>query len=191
MALDQLGIFNDALLLIGERSLSSLTEPRETQRRLTEVWEFGAVNYCLELVKPSFAHQVVRLNSPSPSTLDGFNFSHSLPAEYVTTVGVFEDGELDQRVDRFLIQNRALLTDYDDVYLRFITNAYPIANWDPSFARVVSAYLAREMAERINATVYDTVNGKFEQRVQIAQALAQESQTCLLYNLTLPTTPYV
>ena len=45
MALDKVGIYNDALILLGERRLSSISEAREPRYNLDAIWDIGAVDY--------------------------------------------------------------------------------------------------------------------------------------------------
>ena len=45
---DKLSLFNGALLICGERFLSSLTENREPRHLLDNVWSNGGVKACLE-----------------------------------------------------------------------------------------------------------------------------------------------
>ena len=44
---DRLSLYNDALLLCGERALTSLSEDREPRRLLDQIWNSGGVNVCL------------------------------------------------------------------------------------------------------------------------------------------------
>lgn len=174
MAIDKLGIYNNALQIIGERRLSSLTEDRKPRHELDAAYNLDAVDYCLEVVAPAFARKVAVLNSPATSSTHTLTNTHTLPSDYVTTVGMFLDSELDQPIDRFIREGDTVSCDYSTVYLHYISNGYDISIWDSSFARVVAAYLAREITGSINAKMYETADAVFNQRVEAAKALVVE-----------------
>ena len=66
MAIDKLSVYNNALILIGERTLTALTENREPRRLLDSSFDFDAINYCLEeaFVEPSELDTVVFYDNP-------------------------------------------------------------------------------------------------------------------------------
>jgi hypothetical protein len=49
VAISKLGIYNDALRILGERKLSSISEDRPPRYRLDDIYDFGAIEYCLEV----------------------------------------------------------------------------------------------------------------------------------------------
>ncbi len=149
MTIDQLSLYNDALRIIGERALASLAEAREPRFRLDAVWDLGAVAHCLEVVKPRFAATVAKLNTPTTPVGHGYKHQHALPAEYIAQAGVFSDDHLDAPIERFLTDGRTVATDYATIYVRYIRDPADYAVWTPTFARVVSSYLAREISPRI------------------------------------------
>lgn len=176
MALDQLGLYNDALLLLGQRALADLTEDREPRRRLDGVYNRAAVEYCLELVQPNFAAQTTTLSSPAAATT--FDWSHDKPSDYVTIVqdddgtgAVYSDAKLDQPINRYVIENDAILADYETIHIRYIRSGTSISDWTPSFFRVVGAFLARELATRLSPDEHDRVDAIFARRVNEANSL--------------------
>ncbi len=174
MALDQLSIYNNALLLVGEDQLDSLTEDREARYLLDSSWDLGAVTQCLEVVKPKFASKVVQLNSPAANPLGGLEYIHSLPSNFVQTIDVYSDAELDAPVGRYLQEEETLLTDYSDIYLRYIRDDVDITKWPQSFARLVSAYLAIEIVGRLNPDQAGSVDTTYSRRLQEAAVLTIE-----------------
>ena len=75
MANDQLGLYNQALYLLGERSLASLTENREPRRILDVVWR-GAVKFCLEQGQWKFALRTSKLTY-STDVIPTFGYSRA------------------------------------------------------------------------------------------------------------------
>lgn len=166
MAIDQLGLYNDALLLLGQTKLDSLTEDREPRYRLDGAYTRDAIETCTKLVKPNFATKTGLLNTPVAGST--FDYEHDLPADYTAMVMPFSDKRLDQPITRYLIEGNKLLCDFDTVYLRYVTNAADFDDWDPTFIRVVGAYLATEVGERLSPDRWGKVKGIFDQRVAVA-----------------------
>ncbi|QDP61488.1 MAG: hypothetical protein Unbinned8596contig1000_1 [Prokaryotic dsDNA virus sp.] len=170
MALDQLAIYNGALQLIGERRLESLNENREPRHELDAIWELEPAYYCAELIKPLFATKLIKLDSPTTSADHDYNYVHSLPSTYIDIVSLHQDGKLDQRVERFVRDGDTILCDLQTVYLRYIdeTLVDVLTSWNQSFTRLVIAYTAFELAQRIKPKVIADIGAIYEQRLQIA-----------------------
>jgi len=170
MALDKLALYNNALLLIGQRKLSLITENRPSRHYLDGAYDLGAVDYCLEIVQPHFASKVVTLNTPATSSEHGLDSVHTLPTDYVKVVGIFSDEKLDQPVTRYIIEGNTIACEHAVIYVRYTSNllAETYTNWAPSFARVVSSYLAREISIKAAPDEYK----------KIEQLLVENLQRC-------------
>ena len=170
MALDKLGIYNNALQLIGERKLSSISENREPRRLLDSAYDFGAVNYCIEIVKPSFSRKTIKLTSSNPSASHDLDNVFDLPADWISTVDVYSDSRLDQPISRYINEDRTIACEFDTIFVRYASSdsAEVFTKWSPSFAHVVSTYLAREISTRLTPEEYDILDAKFGNRVEAA-----------------------
>ena len=170
MALDKLGIYNNALTNLGQRKLSLITEERESRRILDEVYDFGAVEYCLELVKPVFARKTIGSLSAATSSGHGFTSVHSLPSDFLCIVGVYSDPKLDQEVTRYIEEDRTISCDYSQIYIRYVTtdNKEVYGDWSPTFFKVVSAYLAQEASIRLAPKKTEGVIAYFTAKVEEA-----------------------
>jgi hypothetical protein len=171
MAIDQLSIYNNALFLLGERKLATITETRKPRYDLDTIYDLGAVDYCLEIIKPVFATTTAVLTTSVASTQHDLDNVFTLPAGFVDIVGVYSDSKLDQPISRYIIDASTLACEYSTIYIRYITNTIAISTWSPSFARVVSAYLAREYAETIAPDEFEKAEKTFNDRVEAALAL--------------------
>lgn len=178
MAVDKLGLYNNALLLIGQRKLTGLTEDREPRYLLDDAYALDAVDYCLEVVKPRFATKTVTLNSPAVSPDHGLDSVHTLPSNYLTIVGVYSDDKLDQEIKRFILDDTTIACEHAVIYLRYVSDALneTYTNWPGSFTRVVSSYLAREICLKLSPASYEVINGKFSERVEAAMALDDQRE---------------
>lgn len=172
MAIDQLGIYNDALLILGERRLASLTEDREVRHRLDTIWAYDAREYCLEVVKPRFACTVSKLTSPTTPTQHGYDYQFALPTDYVALAGVFSDENLESRIERYIVEGRAIACDHAEIYVRYISDdaakGLDFTLWTPSFAKVVSAYMAKELAPRTRPDLIEIGNNAFVEASKLA-----------------------
>lgn len=173
MALTQLALYNSALQLIGERRLNSLVEDQESRHELDAVWNLNAVNYCLEQVRPRFAAKTAKLESPIDSDQQQLGDVFILPNDFITMVELYSDATLDQPIGRYVQEGNTIICDYSVIYLRYISSvpATNFDNWSPTFSRVVAAYLASEVAERLNsdskATVYEIFTSRRDTAIEV------------------------
>jgi hypothetical protein len=170
MALDKLKVYNDALILIGERTLTSLTENREPRRLLDSAFDFDAINYCLEIVKPVFSRKTIKLTVSTPSANHDLDNVFALPSDWIATVDVYSDSRLDQPISRYINEDRAIACEYDTIFVRYASsdNAEVYTKWSPAFANVVSTYLGRKISERLAPDKYEALDEKFSERVEAA-----------------------
>jgi len=178
VAVTKLQLYNNALLLIGQRELTGISEDREPRHLLDNVYDLDAIEYCLEIVKPVFASKTAKLSSPSTSSVHDLDSVHTLPSDYVTVVGVFSDAKLDQPISRYLIEGNTLVCEYDTVYFRYTSDdvVTDFSNWSASFNRVVSAYLARGICIKLTPSKYEGVSNLFVDTVEAAKALEGEKE---------------
>jgi len=177
MAVTKLALYNNALITLGQRVLSSESEAREPRYVLDAIWNMGAVDYCLELVKPRFATRTSKLTSSTASSQHDLDNVYSLPSDYIATVGVYSDAELTQEITRFIVEGSTLACDYATVYLRHVYSGASYATWPASFAQVVSAYLASRAAVKIDPTKLEAATVTFTEATKAAIALEEERES--------------
>lgn len=150
MAVTKLSLYNNALLLVGERKLATETDDVPSRYELDTAYsDPSAAAYCLELVKPKFALKTVKLTSPTTPVEHGLAYEYAFPSDYITIHSVFSDAELNDELHRYIIEDRAIACDNPtNIWLRYITDSRDLANWTPSFANVVAAYLGKQIAPR-------------------------------------------
>jgi len=176
MAISQLTLYNNALLMLGQRSLASLTEAREPRYALDEAYGLDAVDYCLELVRPRFAVRTTKLTASSATTQHDLDKVFSLPSDYLATVGLYSDAELTQEITRYIIEGSTVACDYATVYLRHVYSNATFSSWSPSFAQVVAAYLASRVAVKIDPTKLEAVTKLFTEYVTVARDIEEEKE---------------
>lgn len=165
MATTKLGLYNNALTLLGERKLAGQYEARTPRYVLDEVWNLGAVDYCLELAKPRFANKTVALTTPAASAQHALDKVYTLPTDYKTIIGLYSDDALTESIDRYLIEGRTIATNIDTtIYLRYVSNAPAMSQWTPAFTQMVAAYLAKETASKLNPSKIEETDKIWKER---------------------------
>lgn len=174
----QLNVYNDALRLVGERQLVSLTENREPRRLLDAAW-IGAQKYCLEQGQWNFAIRSQRLSySPSVEPPFGFRYAFNKPDDYVRTVAFCSDEFFNSPILNYTDEAGFWFCDEQDIYLRYVSNdqsfGLDTSLWPETFGKFLAAYLAVEIAPRLkNANDLDVLQRQY--RMCKADALAKDA----------------
>lgn len=153
----QLGLYNGALLYLGERRLSSLSVANEARRALDDVWDSGEIReYLLQQGYWNFAIRTVELTySPSITPSFGFQYAFDKPEDWVRSVGISGDEYFTNPL-AYNDEQQYLFADLDTIYWRYVSKdeeyGYSMANWSPSFVEWVKAYLAYRIALRVTGS---------------------------------------
>lgn len=154
----RLDIYNGALRIIKERRLSSLTENREPRRLLDDAWgdgqNGGAVKYCLQMGQWTFAKRTMRIDySPSITPDFGYRCAFDQPEDMVKPVGIWCDEYCQQPLLRYSDERHYWFTDIETIYVGIVSNGLnygaDLSLWPETFAKLVEAYLAREIAPNL------------------------------------------
>lgn len=179
MTITKLSLYNDALRIVGAERLASLTEGREARFKLDEIYDLGAVDYCLKLGQPDFSRRVVLLDNPTTVTNHALNQKYALPADFLSLLidnegnqAVFRDANLDQPISRFLREGAFLSCNESVVYIRYIANIDEVTEWSPEFVRMFTAYLAKELANRIAPHKYADAMAMFDSMTENVRGIA-------------------
>lgn len=174
----QLNVYNDALRLVGERQLVSLTENREPRRLLDAAW-VNAQKYCLEQGQWNFAIRSQRLSySPSVEPPFGYRYAFNKPDDYVRTVAFCSDEYFTCAILNYTDEAGFWFCDEQDIYLRYVSNdeafGLDTSLWPETFGKFIAAYLALEIAPRIkNANDIDVIQRTY--RMCKADALTKDA----------------
>src|SRR5574341_228466 len=157
MSASQLGLYNGALLLCGERALTSLTEAVESRRLLDAAWDDDAVRYCLEQGLWNFATRAVQLDfTPSVSPEFGYRRAFDKPTDYVRVVALCSDEYFNVPLTQYVEEASYFFCDLDIIYLRYVSDDTSYGNdlslWPPSFTQFVEAYLASKIVYKLTAS---------------------------------------
>lgn len=150
----QLTLYNDALLLCGERGIASLTEERESRRLLDQVWASGALNYCLEMGQWNFAMRTIQSDYDTNIEPDfGYARAFEKPSDWILTCGLCSDEFFRVPLTRYIDEAGYWYSDIDTIYVRYVSNdvAYGLNMnaWPESFRDYVAEYLASRIIRKI------------------------------------------
>jgi hypothetical protein len=143
----RLEVYNTALLLCGERSLSSLSEDREPRRNLDQAWNGGGVNKCLEEGQWRFAMRTVQIDyDPSIEPDFGYRRVFNKPDDWICTSAVCSDEYFSAPLTAYTDEGDQWYADIDTIYLKYISSdedwGMNMGKWPQSFSDFVSAHLA-------------------------------------------------
>lgn len=154
MATTRLSIYNDALLLLGERALSSLTEEREPRRLLDQVWNNEGVDHCLEKGQWFFAMRAIKIDY-DPGVDPGFGYRRAFykPTDWVLTSALCTDEWFNVPLTQYNDEADYWYADDDVLYVRYVSNdsqyGNNLARWPTSFKEFVAAHFASRIAAKI------------------------------------------
>ena len=166
MSADKLSLYNDALLVCGERFLSSLTEEREPRRLLDQAWSSGngAIRACLEEGQWRYATRTQQVDYDA-DVEPPFGYAHgfSQPEDWVSTVAVCSDEYFRSPLTRYVDEAGYWYSDLETIYVRYISSdaAYGnnLAAMPEAFRQFVAAHLASKIINKLSnsQSEYDRV----------------------------------
>lgn len=150
MAATRLSLYNDALLLAGERSLASLTEANEPRRLLDQIWANQGVDACLEEGQWEFAMRTVMINyDPGITPSFGYNRAFGKPTDWVLTSALCSDEFFRVPLLQYSDEASYWYASIDTLYVRFVSNGTTygadMSLWPPSFKDFVAAHFASQL----------------------------------------------
>lgn len=151
---DRLSIYNDALLLCGERGLASLTENTEPRRLLDQVWNNEGVIKCLELGQWHFAMRGVQVDyDPDLEPSYGYNRAFNKPDDWVITSAVCSDEFYNTPLTQYVDEAAYWYASIDTIYVRYVSDdtAFGLnyGGWPGSFEEFVAAHFASRVISKI------------------------------------------
>jgi hypothetical protein len=153
----RLSIYNDALLLVGERALANLTEEREPRRLLDQVWNNGGVENCLEKGQWFFAMRAIQIDYDTaiePSF--GYRRAFLKPTDWVITSALCTDEWFRSPLTAYNDEADYWYADEDVLYVRYVSNDSGYGNnltrWPESFKEFVAAHFASRVALKITGS---------------------------------------
>jgi hypothetical protein len=153
----KLGLYQLALLHLGEPQLASLSENRAPRRHLDVAWDNGAMKFCLEKGQWKFAMRS-REYTYSPSVTPGFGLEYGfdIPEDLVLLCGVFSDAGMTNPYRNYRVESGFWYSDIDTLFIRYVSNdeqyGGDLSLWPESFSEYVAAHLAFKTAVPITGS---------------------------------------
>jgi hypothetical protein len=150
----QLTLYNNALLILGERALQSLSEARESRRLLDTVWSRPAIDRCLQQGQWQFAMRAVQIyQSPSLASNFGYRYGFDRPVDLIRSCAVCQDEYFKVPLLQYMVEGSYWYADIDPIYVRYVSNDAAFGGdltiWPANFAAYVEAYLAEAIVTRM------------------------------------------
>lgn len=193
MSTSRLKIYNGALMLVGQRSIASLTVNEESRRLLDEVWNDDGLNHCLEQGQWMFAMRTSQITyNPSISPPFGLQRGFTKPSDWVLTSAVCSDEYYKTPLLEYVDEAGFWYADIDDIYVRYVSDdtnyGNDMAKWPSSFTEYVKTYFASRIAHKLPSSkeIIERLLGPpgFPQRGLLHQALLNAKNRCAMASPT-------
>lgn len=150
----RLQLYNNSLLILGERKLASLSENRESRRVLDQVWDDGFVNNCLEEGLWNFAMKSIQLDyEPSITPEFGYNRAFERPTDYVRTAAICSDEFFNDPLLEYSDEANHWFANIDTVYIKYVSDdedyGSNLSIWPETFSQFAQGYMASLINMRI------------------------------------------
>lgn len=150
----RLGLYNGALLELGERGLSALTDNQESRRLLDVVWNDGVIDHCLSAGQWCFALRSVKISHDEniiPSF--GHPFAFKIPPDFIRTARFCSDEFQINPVLKYTQEGGYWFASIDPIFLTYVSNGSQfggdLTRWPSDFTRYVEICLAGRIASKI------------------------------------------
>ena len=155
----QLGLYNAALIEIGDKPLASLTEAGEPRRILDQVYS-DVVADCLEEASWNFAIKTIQSVSDTgiePSF--GLTEVFAKPSDWVRTHAVSADDRFSAPLLDYVDDVNYWSSDTSPIYVRYVSNdasfGLDLTKWPRTFTRYVELALAHRILPRLSQSRSD------------------------------------
>jgi uncharacterized protein YneR len=150
----KLELYNDALLICGERFLASLTEEREPRRLLDHVYASGGVQACLEEADWYFAMRTIQIDYDDSVEPDfGYSRAFAKPDDWVRTAALCADEFFRSPLTRYFDEAGYWYSDLDTLYVRYVSNdenyGMNLGAWPINFRDFVAAHFASRIVAKV------------------------------------------
>ena len=153
----RLNMYNNALMVLGERSIAALTDAVESRRLLDQVWSSNGVIKCLEEGQWNFATRSIQIDY-DPDIDPGFGYTRAFPhpSDYVLTAGVCSDEFFKEPLLEYKDEGGHWYANLDTLYVSYVSSddqyGLNINDWPGWFDDFVAADFAHKIAFKLTAS---------------------------------------
>lgn len=150
----KLGLFNAALMEIGDYALDDTGEPVAAARALVSVYDRVLAD-CLSAGSWNFAMETIKADADTGVTPEfGFTEVFAKPSDWVRTIGVSQDEYFSFPLLHYYDDVNYWSADNTPIYIRYVSNdtglGLELTRWPAAFTRYVELELAHRSCLRIN-----------------------------------------
>ena len=183
MSTTKVSICNEALSLIGAKSILSFDENTENARRCASIYD-STRKALLRMHPWSFAKKRAQLAPVTTHPTFGYGYAFPLPANFVRVISV--------GIENYEIEGRHILADTDLINLQYVSDQDNEELWDSLFVECMVLYLVHKLAKPITGSqaesdsAWQKLNNMLKQARAIngqerpAQDFAADSQSNLM-----------
>lgn len=184
----RLGIYNEALRLMGARRLVDLTEKHKSRHTLDAIWTLdddaiGLIKRALNEGLWNYATRTVKLEFDSDIEPDfGYRYAFQQPSDYVRLTQISVDEYFANPLRAYEDENGYWWQDDQILYVRYVSSdenyGANLGSFPPLFTKFVAAMMADEACPTIAASKVEEVAMKLKKaRVNARSKDAMEEPT--------------
>lgn len=174
---DKLAIWKQALVHLGQASVTTLTDDVEARYVFDDAWQ-GVVEEAFNEGDWNFAKKSASLSASGTGTVaPGWTYVWDYPSDYLRTVAVSQYAGFRDPFREYIDEGGFLHTNTTPIYLRYISDAAmadnQISTWPTMFWRYVAVKLAYDTCERITngATAQDRLEARLQKSLRKAKSV--------------------
>jgi len=170
------GICNNALIKIGEETITSLTEDSKAARLCNQIYEQTRDSLLRSHIW-NFAVKRLELAENTTTPLFGFGQSFALPSDCLRVLCIEDSDIYPDYV--YQIEGRNLLTDESAAKIKYIARIEDPNEFDLLFTETLSARLAFELAYPLaeSNTLADLMHSLFKEKLAEARSIDGQEGT--------------
>ena len=179
----QLSLYNQALRLVGETKLASLTANRPERYALDSIWDEDPIKQMLEEAQWTFAIRSLEWNYDSSVTSDfGYLYAFTKPDNYVRTAAICSDEYYKEPITAYSDENNYWFCDYQTIYVKYVSDSTLFGRdyslWTELFRNCVATKMAAELAISLtkSQSIMDGLENKLKNYVRDAKSLDAMNQ---------------
>jgi len=149
----KIGMFNAALIEIGDNVLVDTGEATEAGRRLNQVYT-RVVDDCLSVGSWNFAMESIKTTADTGVTPNfGYSEVFAKPADWVRTIAASADEYFSTPLIQYVDDSNFWSADTSPIYIRYVSNdtglGFELTRWPAAFTRYVELELAVRVCPRL------------------------------------------
>lgn len=176
----KLSLYNSALLALGQRKLSSLSENTVSRRRLDSVYDEDGVKACLEMGLWNFAMNAAEITySPSVEPDFGLRYAFDKPTDWVRTALVSSDSTFREQLTTYEDEGEYWYADIDTIYVKYVSSStdfgMDFSKWPASFTAFAAHWFAWKIAKATTGSDTDVDALEVKWKRFLIQAKAKDA----------------